>query len=263
MIQRRHINWSAESPLPRLQLECLEDREMLAADLLMDINQEPFTKSVSGELTTFQGNLAYIARDATNYPSLWFSEGENERDAPAISGFSGSSLTATEDHLFYVSTTRPENAEDFEMLVNVWQSDGSRDGTVLLGSVNAESNPLYRDFIVGQDSLFIVARLNGERIWGMQGWDSELEALIPRQPNNRIGELEVVGSTLFFAFHELGLGEELWTSDGTSAGTRIVKDIRPDRASSFPQQLVAFENRLIMTALDQPHGFELWSSDGT
>ena len=59
-------------------------------------------------------------------------------------------------------------------------------------------------------------------------------------------------------------GRELWTSDGTQAGTVLVKDIKPGRASgSFPSYLTAVGGRLFFTADDGKHGQELWRSDGT
>ena len=255
----RQQQYSALTVSRRLQVECLEDRELLAADLLQDINREPFPRSLYGDVATYQGDIAYFARDAADYPSLWLSDGEHERNAPKISGLRGWSLTATEDDLFFLDVDEPDR-------LNIWQTDGSREGTILLGSAYDDGWPWDRDFFVSEESLFFVStalRNSAEELWGMRGWDRELELLIPRQPDERIGEWELVGSSLFFAFHQLGLGDELWTSDGTAAGTRIVKDIRGGRASSFPQQLVAFEDRLFMTALDQQHGFELWTTDGT
>jgi ELWxxDGT repeat protein len=54
---------------------------------------------------------------------------------------------------------------------------------------------------------------------------------------------------------------ELWATDGTSEGTRLVEDINPEGASN-PRQMTAFAGRLFFLA-DTPQGRELWSSDGT
>ncbi|WP_353743905.1 ELWxxDGT repeat protein, partial [Microcystis sp. LSC13-02] len=58
-------------------------------------------------------------------------------------------------------------------------------------------------------------------------------------------------------------GRELWRSDGTAAGTVLVKDINPGFFSSYPLNLTAVGNTLFFTAYDGVNGGELWKSDGT
>jgi ELWxxDGT repeat protein len=52
--------------------------------------------------------------------------------------------------------------------------------------------------------------------------------------------------------------EELWKSDGTAAGTLLVRDIYPGGVSSDPRDLVAMDNKLYFSADDGVHGRELW-----
>lgn len=80
---------------------------------------------------------------------------------------------------------------------------------------------------------------------------------------SRAGALTAVGDRLFFSATDGTHGKELWISDGTPAGTRMVRDIRPGTRSSKPQALTRFGDRLLFTAYDGTHGRELWVSDGT
>src|SRR5262249_22692287 len=58
-------------------------------------------------------------------------------------------------------------------------------------------------------------------------------------------------------------GTELWKTDGTVAGTVLVKDIVPGAGSSSPVNLGALGEKLFFSASDPANGLELWESDGT
>jgi len=72
-----------------------------------------------------------------------------------------------------------------------------------------------------------------------------------------------VGGILYFAAADPMHGQELWRSDGTPEGTRLVRDIRPGRPGSNLKNLTAHQGRLYFFADDGVWGLELWSSDGT
>jgi ELWxxDGT repeat protein len=68
---------------------------------------------------------------------------------------------------------------------------------------------------------------------------------------------------LLFVLHDRGHGRELWESDGSARGTRLVKDIRPGGRSSNPADLTTVGRRLWFAADDGKHGVRLWESNGT
>jgi len=71
------------------------------------------------------------------------------------------------------------------------------------------------------------------------------------------------GKVYFAAEADTLHGTELWSSDGTAAGTSLVADISPGRGSSSPENFTLVGNQLFFTAYDGVHGQELWVTDGT
>ena len=74
-----------------------------------------------------------------------------------------------------------------------------------------------------------------------------------------------VNGTVYFQASSRGFGAELWKSDGTTAGTQLVKDLVPGLDSgSYPTGLTNFNGTLYFTATDPlTSQSRLWKSDGT
>ena len=90
----------------------------------------------------------------------------------------------------------------------------------------------------------------------------DLNAQVPSSSSSPADFIDVNG-TLFFTAITATEGRELWKSDGTAAGTVLVKDINPGPGFSFPSSLTNVNGTLYFAATDGSSGFELWKSDGT
>ncbi len=72
-----------------------------------------------------------------------------------------------------------------------------------------------------------------------------------------------VSGKLFFSGSQTDTGAELWRSDGTEAGTVLVKDIRTGTRGSAPSLLVNVNGIVYFAADDGVHSNEVWRSNGT
>lgn len=72
----------------------------------------------------------------------------------------------------------------------------------------------------------------------------------------------VLDGYAYFAANDVTHGVELWRSDGTAEGTRLVADLNPI-GSSNPTSLAVFDGRVYFAATTPLQGTELWSTDGT
>jgi ELWxxDGT repeat protein len=106
----------------------------------------------------------------------------------------------------------------------LWVTDGTLDQTMLFSQVFNGSNLFQYDLAVLNGQLYFHAEPT------------------PEDPVNRI---------------------ELWTSDGTTAGTQLLVDINPGPGSSEISAMIEFSNELYFAANDGTHGLELWKTDGT
>ncbi len=72
----------------------------------------------------------------------------------------------------------------------------------------------------------------------------------------------VDGSVMYFRATDAVNGSELWITDGTFSGTRLLKDINPGIDGSVPAEFAKVGELVYFSAADQ-EGRELWRTDGT
>jgi len=68
---------------------------------------------------------------------------------------------------------------------------------------------------------------------------------------------------VYFSANDGSSGLELWRSNGTAAGTALVKDINPGLPSSSPGAVTVSNKILFFAADNGVNGAELWRSNGT
>jgi len=81
--------------------------------------------------------------------------------------------------------------------------------------------------------------------------------LVADRFNNQL-TLPSLGNSIFFSGNNGNLG--LWKSDGTVAGTQLLKSIS---VNAYLENVAIYNNEMYFAASDGTNGYELWKTDGT
>ena len=191
--------------------------------MVKDIHPSSYSSNPSW-LTNVNGTLFFGAVDGTHGVELWKSDG-TEAGTVMVKDISPSSTSSGPRYLTNIDGVLFFNAWDETHGRELWKSDGTEAGTVMVKDINpgaAASMPEDQSF------EFTITSMNGP---------------------------------LFFTADDGVHGRELWKSDGTEAGTVMVKDIHP--SWGWPKNLTNVDGTLFFAADDNINGLELWKSDGT
>jgi ELWxxDGT repeat protein len=164
----------------------------------------------------------------------------------------------------------------------LWRSDGTPAGTVLVKDINPGAAGSVLGFTGQGDGLtrngvvYFIADdgTHGRELWKSDGTTTGtvmVKDINPGAPSSSILSLQplltLFNNLVYFAADDGVHGIELWQTDGTDAGTVLVKDINldanPASTSSRPQNAVVVGATMYFLADDGLHGQELWKSDGT
>jgi ELWxxDGT repeat protein len=150
----------------------------------------------------------------------------------------------------------------------VWKSDGTPAGTVKIADFPLRNSVTNMTDVNG--TLFFARNTSpAYELWKSDGTQpgtvrvKQLTSAIPTQLGVAVQSLTSVNGTLFFVLDDGTRWLELWKSDGTEAGTVLVKDIFPGGGASYPQALTVVQDLLYFSATDGASGRELWRTDGT
>jgi ELWxxDGT repeat protein len=239
----------------------------LIADLEAPPNGSPddYPRSLIrlGDLVLFAGTGGLWKTDATSSGTIQL-RADLEMSQPVVHG----------THVFFAGGEAGTGIE-------LWKADGSDSGTVLIKDIapGAASSSAPDGLVSAGGLVFFSADDGtvGRELWKSDGTEDGTVLVKDVCAGSSIhratsdpehGDVSMVsasaaGATVFFLADDGVAGEELWKSDGTAAGTVLVKDIFPGPRSSEILWLTGAGSRAYFVADDGVHGRELWTSDGT
>ncbi len=130
----------------------------------------------------------------------------------------------------YIITNRLASFTPFAYEAQIWKSNGTAPGTSLVYTMPQ-------------------AGISNANLW-----TSDRDAK---------KNLSVMGNTMFFSGYDAANGNELWMTDGTVAGTHIVKDIKPGTGNSSPMAFCKIGTTVFFTCMETGLERKLWKTDGT
>lgn len=174
------------------------------------------------EMLNINGTLYFVP----NSRELW-KIGQNDTQAVLITNQLSTAGILPKKYLANYNGTLVFIGYDATHGYELWKSDGTTSGTVLVKDINP-----------GTSSAF------------------------PGGPNDFNPNFKTINGVLYFAAKDDINGIELWKSDGTEAGTTRIKDINPT-GDSYPAEFTLFNNEIFFRANEPSSGYELWKTDGT
>jgi ELWxxDGT repeat protein len=250
--------------------------------LLKDINQATTASSSPAlvypgieYLPLNNGQLFFGAFNDLYGDELWKTDGTPDgtfltKDIiPGLfSGFDGvfsGLFTSYKDNYYYFGETLNDS-------VPLLKTDGTSAGTTLVqnfvGSTQlvGGSIPPWPSYMAATDSLLYIGFVDNELFAQLWVSDGQSTAKLINQNITYVspgsGSLYALGVMVFFINGDNNNGIELWKSDGTYDGTKLVKDINPGPGNSYPTNMLVYNNKLYFTAFDGSNNY-LWASDGT
>jgi ELWxxDGT repeat protein len=215
--------------------------------------------------------LFFMDQTTADGAGIWVSDGTSAGTTVIASTLN----TPTADTLKLVGTTTglafffDANAQFIDVL---WRTDGTVSGTFPLGSVHAVGSLPYfsgiaaagalayftpYDPVIGTELSVTDGTVSGTRSVKNIAVSAENGSSSPS------GFTGAAGKVLFSAFPGGNNSRQLWTTDGTSAGTTLLADVAPNDPVHGIGQLIGVGGHTLLSGGTAATGTELWTTDGT
>lgn len=198
----------------------------------------PGTSSSSpAEIVVAGDRLFFVASDSAAGRELWTSDGTTAgtrlvKDIyPGPSSSIPASLTPVGNDIFLKACVTAHGCE-------LWKSDGTVAGTTMMKDIRAGSQSSFPSYLAALGNIVLFAANDavvGEELWKSDGTTAGtvlVKNINPTQISQSDGfgrsypqKLTRLGDTVLFVADNGTQGNELWKTDGTTAGTSMVVDL--------------------------------------
>ncbi len=210
------------------------------------------------------GFLFFTALNSNSYRELWKTNGTEAGTTlvkainPGGNAYIGN-LIDFKGKLFF-------QAEHPDFGKEIWVSDGTDTGTRPFADLNpGTKSGGFSLPAVFKDRLYFTS--TGSKLFvsdgTVKGTYRVQDSLMVPQDINTPGDFTLLNGKMYFVASNLTFGKELWVSDGTDTGTRLLVETVPGYNGSNPIFLTRAGKRIFFTNMSPGNGSELWISDGT
>ncbi|MDC6367549.1 MULTISPECIES: T9SS type A sorting domain-containing protein [Flavobacteriaceae] len=242
----------------------VSDGTISGTNFLRDTSVSNLTFDELGESIFFFGD-----NDSGYKKILWKSDGTVQGTQVVSQKATGTNISSHEnditvlnDRVFFAGETERNGIE-------LWISDGSDEGTSLFYDFNSSYGVIPSLLTAVGDRLFF--RGNQYGYYGLCTSDGTIDGTkyldinLDGQSIDEDSEFIDFNGKLVVSANDGIHGYELWISDGTQEGTKMIKDINPGRGNSMNlgSKFTVINERFYFMADDGINGFEPWTSDGT